>query len=336
LKTRLNLCCSLLAAIFTMVSFGCDKNRSESTPVITDTLRIGLVKDMNHLFLLADIEGNFAQQNLCVDMQFCATGEDALAALERNEVDMAVCGLGPFTQLSFRRENVRIIASLVTYRELYEVAANRTCGITTPSDLRYKRVGVSRSSSMHFFLDNFLLEHDLPADSIMLSYIEPEQQVDSLVSGSVAAICTREPYLGEAEDRLGNNLIRFRPSTLPANVLNLITMDGAVPTPAQERLLRALLRAEQSIQQNPMESSQKLAALMGVPAADIVESWQKEVDHRITLSQNLLLNLENVAIWQKWRTNDRTPLPNYLEYIDVTALRHVKPDAVSLISEERP
>jgi hypothetical protein len=89
-------------------------------------------------------------------------------------------------------------------------------------------------------------------------------------------------------------------------VLNLITMDGAVPTPAQERLLRALLRAEQSIQQNPMEASQKLAALMGLPAADIVESWQKEVDPRITLSQNLLLNLR---MWPSGRSGARMTAP---------------------------
>ncbi|HEY6837987.1 MAG TPA: hypothetical protein VI389_04515, partial [Geobacteraceae bacterium] len=53
-------------------------------------------------------------------------------------------------------------------------------------------------------------------------------------------------------------------------------------------------------------------------------------NHTLTLSRQLLLSLEDHARWMVKDKTEKVAIPNYLNFIDPTPLRGLKPGAVSL------
>jgi len=74
-----------------------------------------------------------------------------------------------------------------------------------------------------------------------------------------------------------------------------------------------------------------VADFIKIDSALLEEIWGI-FNFRVALDQALLVNLEDQTRWAiKKRLTARTDMPNYLDYIYISGLQAVKPEAVRII-----
>ncbi len=101
---------------------------------------------------------------------------------------------------------------------------------------------------------------------------------------------------------------------------------------AISRFLKALVKAEKFLQEN-REESIRIHAEMSEADTEVVDTLLDNMSYDLHLDHNLLLNLENQARWAiRLNYTDKKTVPNYLDIIDVDALRKIKPKSVTVIT----
>ncbi|MBM3858189.1 MAG: transporter substrate-binding domain-containing protein [Verrucomicrobia bacterium] len=319
----------LWAVLLVAVGCGPPQTQLEREPV-----RFGLALEAPAaLSIIALQKDYFAAEGLEMSVVPYASGARAFSAMLTGAVDVATTAEVPVVAESFQRQDFRVFASVASVGNLHWVVARKDAGIEKGSDLRGKRVATQRASSVHFFLHLFLLHNGMVDGAVALSFQKIEDLVPALVNGEVDAISTREPYVTEAADRLGEKVVVLgapgvyvRSQHLAASAAWLQQHPGAA-----RRLVRGLLRAEEFVRRAPADARQIVARRVGMPLARLSAEWG-QVYFRVGLEQSLLPQFEEEAKWmldQKLVT--ARPLPNYLRLLDTTVLDAVKPEAVTIV-----
>jgi NitT/TauT family transport system substrate-binding protein len=98
-----------------------------------------------------------------------------------------------------------------------------------------------------------------------------------------------------------------------------------------KKVLRALIRAETFVHQNPAEARHLAAGFIKLDKTLMDELWPIFMT-RVALDQALLVNLEDQTRWAlKNRLTARKDMPNYLDFIYMDGLLAVKPEAVRIL-----
>lgn len=328
----------IVAVIVIALGIGaCSIQKQEKSKEFTGTreaVTLGFAPSLNYLTIIALEQGFFSSEGLDVTVIEYPTGKRVLKdGLLAGEVDVGVVGLGPLAFESFEREDFRLFGSVATFFDLYRIVARKDQGILQPSDLRGKHLATSKASSFHYFLHNFLIENSLSKEDIQLSFKKAAELPDALVSGEIDAFSSREPFVSEAENSLGDNAIVFAEPDLPANTLNLVALDSFIQDRPQaiEKILRALIQAEDFAKEYPNQTIEIVANKLEVEESQLADRWSK-VDLRVSLAQELVLSLENIARWAiRGSLTDKNQVPNYLDYIHLSGLEAVKTEAVTII-----
>lgn len=286
-------------------------------PPLLEPLEVGYAPDLYALPNQAAARKSFREQNLDVRLRQYATGSKVLAGLFAGEVDAAVVGTGPIVQSTFFRTDLRILAAMAIYYDIYRVIGRRDRGIRGVSDLKNRRLGVTAASSMRYFLENFLLENKMSPRDVQLVLVEDIAQLPPLLQrGEIDAFCARDPYISDAATALGEQAILLETTGLPANTLNLVALDTFVAHRPDllRRFLAGMIHLEKSAD----------------PAAPTL-SYGHAL-HYITLDQQLIIHLENHARWiLRNLNNGRKQIPNYVYYVEPELLQALSPERVTLI-----
>lgn len=261
------------------------------------------------------------------------SGARALSAMLTGAVDVATTAEVPIVAESFSRQDFRVFVSVASVGNHHWIVARKDAGIEKSADLRGKRVATQRGSAIHFFLHLFLLHNGMSDGDVTLSFRKFEELVPALVNGEVDAISTREPYVTEAMDRLGEKAV-----VLGARGAYVRTQHLAAPAAwlqehpeAARRLVRALLRAEDFVRRKPADTKRIVAQRVGVPLSRLSAEWP-QLHLRVALEQSLLPQLEDEAKWMlDTKLVPATAAPNYLYLLDTSVLDAVKPDVVTIV-----
>ncbi|MDO8340965.1 MAG: ABC transporter substrate-binding protein, partial [Candidatus Woesebacteria bacterium] len=229
----------------------------QTSPV--EKLRIALpVLPHTALVHIAAAKGYFAEEGLAVSIQPVDYGVLAIGDVLQEKADLAVTAEVPFVIAVMKGNPLGMVASLASLANDNAIIARRDRGIATAGDLAGKKIGVSFGTSGSYFLWAFLIRHKLPLppDSIVLVDLPPDRIVEALARGSVDAVATWQPISFQARAALGKNAGSFVESdayrtTMPA-VGRRVFLTGHAA--AMEKLVRALLKAEQFMQSHPEET----------------------------------------------------------------------------------
>lgn len=294
-------------------------------------IRLGVgLESVNSLTLLADRQGLLAPMAAVTNY---ASGKLALGALLRGDVDIATAAQTPIVLESFRRCDLRIIAVVGSSDNDIRIVARKDGGVRTASDLRGKRIATQSLSSMHFFLNMYLLKQGVAPKEATVEFAPLEALSGLLESGKVAAVTMREPLIGGVVAALGANAQVFEEPGLYVKYYCLVATERVLREKAATvaALLRALAAAEDFARQRPGPAATVAAGALGVEPGAIRALWP-DMDLRIHLPQALLLSLEDEARWMMAEGfTDAKEMPNYLESLDMGPLEQVKPEAITVI-----
>lgn len=279
-------------------------------------------------FFVADAQNHFAAEGVEVKLEECIGGQRCIKRLFEGGAALATASDIPVMFNSFTRSDFAIVATFVTSGNDLKLVARRSAGITSAAQLDGRRVGTVKGASAQYFLDAFLLFHDVDPQRVQMVDLAPERMAAALVAREVDAIAAWEPNAWAAVRALGTDAQVLPSPRIYTETFNLIATRAVLAEREDDvvRLLRALARAQQFITAKPLEAQALLKQKLGVDQGFIDWVW-KDLDFRVGLSQALLTTLEAEARWalREGHVAKGQVVPNYLRFVEPGPLRKALP-----------
>ncbi len=285
------------------------------------------------LLHLAAARGFFAAEGLTVTLLPVSHGKAALERLAKGEADLAAAAELPFVVGVLKGDPYGALASVASESGEMAVVARRDRGVAQPADLADKRIGVTQGTSGEYFLWAFLIRHRISPRAVSMVNLPPNQLAQAVGNGSVDAIATWQPVRRDAERSLGSQGVSF--TSPDAYTVTHIVVGRqaflAANAEAMRRVVRALLRAERFVREQPAQALAITAERLGISPADLQVQWAA-LELRVDQSQSQLITWEDEARWAMTQGYaERRPVPNLLPHLYLDALAAEAPDRVSVV-----
>ncbi|MGB0712290.1 MAG: ABC transporter substrate-binding protein [Gammaproteobacteria bacterium] len=301
---------------------------------LAEPVRLGAPKQpTGALVHIALDQGYFKAEGLDLAIQEYPSGKRALLeGLFQGKADVISSADVPVAFNFFKRTDYRVVAAMALQDNVNRIIARRDSGISAPSDLKGKRIATQRASAVHFFMHLFLSKHALH-EGLETSFMKAEKLPMAIAENRIDAFSMREPYISRARTALGSNAIVFaEPGLYPQFELLVMSEAFLEKSPdAARAMLRALKKAEAFARANPDRAVAICARQIGADQAALAQIWP-QFNLSITLDQDLLIGLEDIAAWAMEEGLLEAPaIPNMLELIDTRPLHEVDPGSVNII-----
>jgi ABC-type nitrate/sulfonate/bicarbonate transport system substrate-binding protein len=278
-------------------------------------------------------KGYFAAEGIDIVAQPHLYGKAAVAALVEGKADLATAAETPFIFAVMKGSNIFAVATIQTATKDTAIVVRKDRGINNPQDLKGHKVGVTFGTSGEFFLSSFLTVNAIEQKNITIVDLQPEQTVDALLKGEVDAVSAWNPNVILAQKKLGNNGAIFYGETAFTETFCLTgNQDFVRKNPgAIKKVLKALVRAEKFVKQDPAAAQTIVAEIIGMDVALLADIWPV-FNYSVELEQSLLVTLDDVTRWaMRTKLVKEKKMPNYLDFIYMDGLAEVKPEALRII-----
>ena len=273
-------------------------------------------------FYVAQAQGYFADHGIEVELLPYVGGHRCFNALIQGEADLATTSDSVIMFNSFGDKQFSILASFVESDNDIKIVSAPDQHLRDASELRGKRIGIIHNSSSEFFLHTLLLIHGVPAETITLVSLRPDQMVAALEAGEIDAAALWEPFAQEAAQLSSHGQPILNSRGIYTLSFNLITMQdqATAQLEAHRRVIAALNDATRFIAVNPARSQRIIATQLQRDPHKIGHGWDDYL-FKLSLSNSLITTLEHEA---RWALNNKRvaqqSIPNYRALFDERAL----------------
>lgn len=329
--------CALVVAtcVLLLVAGGCKRNeeagsQGNQAAHLAVTFCHGSVTDI--LPRIALEQGYFAEEGLALTLKDL-DGKQAFDSMLEGDCNFAVSGAPPIVLADPHRTPFAILATVLSDYDSTRIIARRDLGIGTPQDLKGKRIGVKKGVLSQLFLDLFMMKHGLAQNEVVRVFMEPEAFQLALAKGEIDGFSMTNRMVNAAATALGDKSVVFaEPGLNP--ILGILSTRPDIPLNLQAtpRLLRALIRAEQFVKNEPVAAKELVAKENRISPREIEGIWARTTID-VALPNFLFVHLEDQYRWQVERGGSPGlggGMPNYLDLVLPEYLRAIKPDAVTL------
>lgn len=282
--------------------------------------------------LIAEEKGYFTAEGIAATVSVYGDGKAAMGSFLNGNCDAAVVGEPPIVMQCFNRNDFVIIATVVSSDNATKILALRSRGINTPRDLIGMRVGVSKGTTSHFFLDQFLKKNRIPAEKVTIVDISHRDMAKALQRGIIDAFAGSDVSYLTGVQAVGSDAVTFTERGLTTHAASLVVGKSwlAANQGLARGVLRALLKAENELSVHPEAALKSLSKRLNIPQSEL-KGVMAEQHNTVTLDHIFLLSLEDQARWmQENGVAPGKPSINFLHFLDPTLLSELKPGAVSL------
>ena len=304
------------------------------TALAADGLRLALSKSPHSLPVYVALElGFFSAEGIDVQVAECVGGVSCLRELLDGRADAATASEMAVAFSGFDRTDYAIVSTIATSTSNLKLIANANAGaLANPHDWAGKRIGMSIGSASHYFLELHLLAINVDPRKITIVDLLPEKSVGALQSGRVDAVAVWEPFgylAAKAPGATGRVLPRASAYVQTFNLVAARRLFG-VRDDVLVRLLRAVERGEQFIQDRPEEAKAILRKRLQLDEGFVTWFWPS-TSYRLGLDQALLRTMESEARWavREGQVHGKAS-PNFMGFLHTAPLMIAKPSAVSL------
>jgi ABC-type nitrate/sulfonate/bicarbonate transport system substrate-binding protein len=296
------------------------------------TLTSGVVGEYSSLSIIAQKQGYFKANGLDVTLKDYVSGPPAVADMLAGKVDTVTAADFVGVINSFSHPDLKILATQGRADSFFLVVRHDH-GLNDSSDLKNKRIGITRNTAGEFYLGQYLTLHQLKLSDVNLTDLPPNELVQNLANGSLDAIITFNPHISEAQKQLGS---KVRVWSLQGSQKLSPTLYGTTALVTQhsdavKQYLRALIQAENYIQTNNDDARHIVGTYLKFNDTYMKLVWS-HIDFEVALNQDLLITMEDQARWAiENKLTTATDVPDYLQFIYFDGLEAVKPEGITII-----
>jgi NitT/TauT family transport system substrate-binding protein len=321
---------AVIAAGFLLYQNNIENQKIEYTGPMEKVTLAAYEGEASLLAYIAEEYDFFEQNGLDVKIRGFDSGKAAADELISGNADISTSASGVLVSNSFDLADLRALAT-VAELNVQGLIARKDRGITKPSDLAGKKIGVTKKSHGEFNLGVFLSHSGLSINDVESIDLKPGEIVESLVSGELDAGFTWEPNIYNADNELEGNVLVWKNNVPTFDFVLLSKNKWLDKNPATaERFINALVQAEQFVNQNE-DKARKFMQEKFNYEQDYADSTWKNHDFTVRLTQSLILELESIAEWRiKNNLTNAAETPNYLNYLYLDALETIKPEAITI------
>lgn len=320
----------LLAGIFTYFKMSQRNNREEMLARITMAVPKSLPYPKPEV--IARDKGFFRKEGLEVNLVYFNSGKEALNALLANGAHLANSGETPLIYLWFTGQDVEVITTMAEGYWL-KVLGRKDRGIAKPIDLKGKKVASPKGTTGEFGLVEILRTNGLSMKDIEFVNLQTLSLPNAIVKGDIDAYAAWEMHVYNGQKELGDNAIVF---TVDKDIYReyqnvyakkdwLEQNQGTV-----KKFLRALIRAEKYILDNPDEALDIAVKETGF-SREALNSVKD--NYKIGVKLNIGPWVRQAEREGKWINSqkseaERKPLPDYRKLLNSRFLKEVDPSRV--------
>ena len=332
LKARSFFCLWVLLFGFSFASFYSPPTLSASETQ-NEPIAIGTFDGMiSSLLYLAKMQGYFEEQGLNVEIQGYQAGKYAMENFLKGKIQIAASSDFVFALKSFDKTNLKILASICEADTNFMIARSDR-GISKPSDIAGKKVGLTMGSVSEFFLGDFLTAHNLSFKDIEVVNLKPKEIVTQMSDGTLDVALSWAYYVFKLHQTLGSKISTWSLEQDQSLYFVLFTDEAWLNKNARvaDKIMIALARAEAYLRSNTTRAKKEIREKFNYSKAYMKWEWPHFICS-LTLSQGLLTTLSAQAEWLRFKNRVKNrATPDYMKMIYMRGLEQAKPDAITII-----
>lgn len=270
----------------------------------------------------------FEREGLQVSLQQYWTGKEALESVIAGKSDFCTVAETPAMFAALKNEPIFIIATIGDSDRYMKIIARRDRNILDGRDLKGKKIGVSPGTNAEYFLDAYLAFSGISKEQIHRISLKPEMMTDALVKGNIDAAVSWDPHAENQQKKLSENAVLLENEQIYQMSWNIVARREQVKGRPEtvQKLLRALVQAQNYIADHPQEARKITAGYVGNDDFNLAD-----FNFDVRLGQSLVLHLEEQARWAiKSGLTDKKEVPNFLNFLYFEGMEAVAPDSVTV------
>lgn len=237
----------------------------------------------------------FAEEGLPIQPFRFNSGPACAEALYSGSADIGTMGDTTALITVARDDRFVIIASHGQGEHRHRLMVAQDGPIETVEDLRDKTVGIKKGTSTYGGFLLLLAARQLDPAEIRIVDMTPAEMPDALAAGSIDAFVASEPTPSLAQMRGARELTTMGGLGNTYPILILARRDLLHDRPQDVvRFLRALQRAEETIQSAPNETAETLAQITGL-TPQVAHSAMARHRYALTLDETIVASLRQTA-----------------------------------------
>lgn len=276
--------------------------------------------------------GYFIDEELNVNISTFTAGRLAVESLLGGKADFAMVADMPIMRIGLSNQKIAIISTIAQSNNAIKFIARKDV-ISEPKDIKGKRVGTFFGTSSEYFLSVYLKTIGINDHEIIKVNVSPPNMPYALIQGDLDTYDIWQPHIQNAQDVLKEDAYVFGDSTIYTLTWNILTNPDFLKNnyDVAKRLLKAVLKAQDFINQNRTESIEITANAIGMQVEALDRIWD-DYNFGNTLNQTLIDVITDEAKWvlESDESLKISQLPNYRSFIYENILKQLKPESVQL------
>jgi ABC-type nitrate/sulfonate/bicarbonate transport system substrate-binding protein len=282
------------------------------------------------LLFIADDQGFLKANALDVEIRSFPSTADATNALVAGEI----VGAQPSAQIvnSLLGRGIDIKIAAVVSRNPRDMKVVGRSEMSSPADLKGKKVAVVAGSASEFLMTSYLQSGQLSASDVEFLKADAPEIVALMDRGDAQAFALWEPFPANARKIMGDKgkiLAYSEDLGYKGTLFQVLSAKFLAQNPdTQARLMKAYADAEAYMQANPdkaLEIIAKASSLEVSAARPLVENGV----YHLVADQDMLTELHKLGQWLK-DVGQLKEIPDYAKAIDTSGLQKVDPSRVTL------
>jgi ABC-type nitrate/sulfonate/bicarbonate transport system substrate-binding protein len=282
---------------------------------------------------IAKSKGFFSEEGIDINIKEYSSGKLATSSMFSGDVDISTAADIPIVFNSFKRSDFCIFATFTSSYSFVSILTRKDTGIKRGIDLKGRRIGFNKGTSSHFYLAEFLADHQLLLSDVELIHFKTTDLPNALKDKTVDAISVWQPHTYKAEHLPSVKILKFPNSEIYRTTFNFAVKKSYAQNHnvVLERFTKALIKASEFIHTDEKAAQQIITEALKIDKETVSALWDG-YSFQISLDQALLVSWDNIGRWSVDNNfTDKKLIPNYLNYIYLDALETVKPDSITII-----
>jgi sulfonate transport system substrate-binding protein len=135
------------------------------------------------------------------------SGPPMLEAVNAGAVDVGTVGDAPPVFAAAAGSKIRIVGSYNDGVAGQAIVVPKDSSITSPAQLRGKKIAVAKGTSAHYHLLKVLARNGLRLSDVQPQYLQPADALAAISGGRADAWAIWDPYTAQAQDQIGARVL---------------------------------------------------------------------------------------------------------------------------------